>query len=261
MGLHSVTCHPAEVTFPPLRPACRRRRSIPRTSVCVCVCETDGRGTPDVWSECSLRRCGGESHDAFSRQLPQQLGADICSESRIDRRRKCAVEAHQSERLVISPTLLHSEIFTVHVLDVVDFFCAFSRPWCLFSLLFIYYEKQQSSSFLPNTCNIVNIVIMFTVYVLDAVHLFLYMFTFSVFFVFFVHLLWKTAVILHSLLNTCNSHFLPSVLWCCWLGIRKSIRPLKMSDEVLVWLSVWSEVHMVQLMPLHPQTPVISCHI
>ena len=29
-----------------------------------------------------------------------------------------------------------------------------------------------------------------------------------------------------------------------------------MSDEVLVWLSVWSEVHMVQLMPLHPQTPL-----
>jgi len=72
-----------------------------------------------------LRRCGGESHDAFSRQLPQQLGADVCSESRIDRRRKCAVEAHQSERLVISPTLLHSEIFTVHVLDVVDFFVHF----------------------------------------------------------------------------------------------------------------------------------------
>jgi len=33
----------------------------------------------------------------------------------------------------------------------------------------------------------------------------------------------------------------------------------KLSDEVLVWLSVWSEVqiclHMVQLMPLHPKTP------
>ena len=28
-----------------------------------------------------------------------------------------------------------------------------------------------------------------------------------------------------------------------------------MSDEVLVWLSVGSEVHMVHLMPLHPKTP------
>jgi len=32
----------------------------------------------------------------------------------------------------------------------------------------------------------------------------------------------------------------------------------KLSGEVLVWLSVWSEVHivcMVHLMPLHPKTP------
>jgi len=43
------------------------------------------------------------------------------------------------------------------------------------------------------------------------------------------------------------------------LGARKSIRPVKLSDKVLVWLSVWSEVQivciMVQLMPLHPKTP------
>jgi len=31
---------------------------------------------------------------------------------------------------------------------------------------------------------------------------------------------------------------LPSVLWHCWLGIRKSTRPVKLSDEVLAWLSV-----------------------
>ena len=35
----------------------------------------------------------------------------------------------------------------------------------------------------------------------------------------------------------------PSVLWHCWLGGRKGIRPVKkMSGGVLVWLSVWSEV-------------------
>ena len=38
---------------------------------------------------------------------------------------------------------------------------------------------------------------------------------------------------------------LPSVLWHCWLGVKKSIRPVKMSDEVLVWLSVWSNVQIV----------------
>jgi len=37
---------------------------------------------------------------------------------------------------------------------------------------------------------------------------------------------------------------LPSVLWRCWLGGRKGIRPVKkLSGGVLAWLSVWSEVH------------------
>ena len=35
---------------------------------------------------------------------------------------------------------------------------------------------------------------------------------------------------------------MPSVLWCCWLGDRKGIRPVKKSGVVLAWLSVWSEV-------------------
>ena len=35
----------------------------------------------------------------------------------------------------------------------------------------------------------------------------------------------------------------PSVLWCCWLGSWKGIRPVKnLSGWVLAWLSVWSEV-------------------
>ena len=37
---------------------------------------------------------------------------------------------------------------------------------------------------------------------------------------------------------------MPSVLWCCWLGGRKGIRPVKkLSGGVLAWLSVWSEMH------------------
>ena len=39
-------------------------------------------------------------------------------------------------------------------------------------------------------------------------------------------------------------YFVPSVLWRCWLGGRKGIRPVKkLSGWVLAWLSVWSEVH------------------
>jgi len=52
----------------------------------------------------------------------------------------------------------------------------------------------------------------------------------------------------------------PSVLSRYWLGIRKSIRPVKkLSDEVLVWLCDWSEVQIVcvMVMPLalHPPNP------
>ena len=36
--------------------------------------------------------------------------------------------------------------------------------------------------------------------------------------------------------------YTPSVLWRCWLGGRKGIRPVKMSVGVLAWLSVWSKV-------------------
>ena len=49
---------------------------------------------------------------------------------------------------------------------------------------------------------------------------------------------------------------LPSVLWQCWLYVRKSVRPVK--NE---WLSVWSEVQMicimVQLMLLPPHHPLL----
>jgi len=35
----------------------------------------------------------------------------------------------------------------------------------------------------------------------------------------------------------------PSVLWRCWLGGRKGIRPVKnLSGGVLAWLCVWSEM-------------------
>ena len=55
---------------------------------------------------------------------------------------------------------------------------------------------------------------------------------------------------------------LPSVLWRCWLGGSKGIRPVKkLSGGVLAWLSVWTlersaDLHMTQLMPL-PLT--VSC--
>ena len=35
---------------------------------------------------------------------------------------------------------------------------------------------------------------------------------------------------------------MPSVLWRCWLGDRKGIRPVKTEWWVLVWFSVWSKV-------------------
>jgi len=51
----------------------------------------------------------------------------------------------------------------------------------------------------------------------------------------------------------------PSVLWCCWLGGWKGIRPVKTEwwgADVVVCLEPGADLHMAQLMPL-PLT--VSC--
>ena len=50
----------------------------------------------------------------------------------------------------------------------------------------------------------------------------------------------STACVAFSALRCLQCFELPSVLWRCWLGGRKGIRPVK--NWVLAWLSVWSEV-------------------
>jgi len=51
----------------------------------------------------------------------------------------------------------------------------------------------------------------------------------------------------------------PSVLWHCWLGIRKSIQPVKIEwwgVGVVICLERGADcLHMVQLMSLRPKTP------
>jgi len=51
----------------------------------------------------------------------------------------------------------------------------------------------------------------------------------------------------------------PSVLWHCWLGGRKDIRPVKTEwwgDGMLICLERGADLHMAQLMPL---PPTVSC--
>ena len=59
-----------------------------------------------------------------------------------------------------------------------------------------------------------------------------------------------------SLLN-----YSPSALWHCWLGVRKSIRPIKkFSDWVRAWLSVWSVLQMICIWSSWCHChPIISC--
>ena len=57
----------------------------------------------------------------------------------------------------------------------------------------------------------------------------------------------------------CVKQVLPSVLWCCWLGSRKGIRPVKTEwwgAGVVICLERGADLHMAQLMPL-PLT--VSC--
>ena len=57
----------------------------------------------------------------------------------------------------------------------------------------------------------------------------------------------------------CCRHALPAVLWRCWLGGRKGIRPVKTERwgaGVVICLEWGADLHMAQLMPL-PLT--VSC--
>jgi len=45
---------------------------------------------------------------------------------------------------------------------------------------------------------------------------------------------------------------LPSVLWHCWFGVRKSIWPVKSADVVICLERGANDLYMVQLMPLPP---------
>ena len=52
---------------------------------------------------------------------------------------------------------------------------------------------------------------------------------------------------------------MPSVLWCCWLGSRKGIRPVKTEwwgTGIVICLERGADLHIAQLMPL-PLT--VSC--
>ena len=57
----------------------------------------------------------------------------------------------------------------------------------------------------------------------------------------------------------------PSVLWHCWLGVKKSIRPEKIdwwgAGVVICLERVADCLHTVQLVPMPSQNPIISCLI
>ena len=56
----------------------------------------------------------------------------------------------------------------------------------------------------------------------------------------------KSWLVFTFVVPACNtvvpSVLVPSVLWRCWLGGMKGIRPVKTSGGVLAWLSVWSKM-------------------
>jgi len=66
----------------------------------------------------------------------------------------------------------------------------------------------------------------------------------------------------HCVIREFGISKLPSVLCHCWWGVRKRCGLLKLSDEVLVWLSAWSEVQTICIWSgwCHHH-PIMSCFI
>ena len=74
----------------------------------------------------------------------------------------------------------------------------------------------------------------------------------------FVHFLWQQwSAVYHFIML--RGIYVPSVLWCCWLGSRKGIRPVKSEwwgAGMVICLERGADLHLAQLMPL-PLT--VSC--
>jgi len=73
---------------------------------------------------------------------------------------------------------------------------------------------------------------------------------------FFAHKSIYVIVKLQFVSCICMYYFMSSVLWCCWFGGRKDIRPVKIEwwGTGMVICLEWgaNDLHMVQLMPLPP---------
>ena len=73
----------------------------------------------------------------------------------------------------------------------------------------------------------------------------------------YIYYTWLVTILYFSVEYLFNK--MPSVLWCCWLGGRKGIRPVKTEwwgAGMVICLERGADLHMAQLMPL-PLT--ISC--
>ena len=73
----------------------------------------------------------------------------------------------------------------------------------------------------------------------------------------YIYYTWLVTILYFSVEYLFNK--MPSVLWCCWLGGRKGIRPVKTEwwgAGMVICLERGADLHMAQLMPL-PLT--VSC--
>ena len=70
----------------------------------------------------------------------------------------------------------------------------------------------------------------------------------------------KSTIILHICWQLTMMYQLPSVLWHCWLGVRKSIRPIKIEWWGAGVVSIRSEVQMLCIWSSWCH-PIISCFI
>jgi len=69
--------------------------------------------------------------------------------------------------------------------------------------------------------------------------------------------------LLSKFLNPCKWITMSSVLWHCWLGVRKSMRPVKkLNYNMLLWLSVWRKVQIICIRSSWCHChPIISCSV
>jgi len=222
----------------PADPGSPGKRAVKRVCVCVCVCVCHWR-----WCQCYT-----VSHCAAVHRVALMTFCELIDSS--GHTAHCVASNYISWHLSTSNVLTPSVNIDIIAISMSQMCLNFQRP--VVYMCATLKDHLTTLSDVVSTLSVVNSVRYCWLYIISLCPLSSLSATSSCVMasllhfkqsVWHVHLTAELNVLDVRLFDLEHISRWPSVLWRCWLGGRKGIRPVKkLSSEVLAWLSVWSEV-------------------